>query len=240
MLNREDTRKALGHILDRDEMVEEAYLASAWKRTADKWKVRLTRHPYISRLSALMSIKWSSLITLPQSFYGAPYTTSGLLVPDASSSMARFATKIRVRPRTISIEKRIDYDNPVIYAAIDSALSQPCERNSVAVINDSKHLTKRLERSREYESARGDALSQAKKGKIELTQTLMDKLKDLPPSFISRPVDDGITCGREGYLRSRSGLIFSANHFDGKVLSSCSVGMGLVGSVLASSDRCVS
>ena len=130
--------------------------------------------------------------------------------------------------RPANMDKRIDYENPIVYAAIDSALSLPCERNSVVIINDDKAKSRQRSRRVEYEACRVATMGKAAKGEID--EALSSRLKDVT-AFMNVSREDSMECGPSGYPCSQSGLPISGNHMSGKVLSEGSrgTGMGIVG-----------
>lgn len=201
---RRETQMLVGRVVDRDEAVEESVLAEAFTETAEKWKA---------------------------SFH-VPYTTSGMLLPLPLSGLAaKVALKLhwRPRPRRLSLDRKVDYDNPIVYAVVDSTLSLPCERNSIALIDDDKARTKRALRREEYELYRVAALQWADKGKVD--PALAEGLRNLTPAFMTTTLEDA-KCGPGGFPCSPSYLTISGNHISGKLISSTSNGMGIVGAGL--------
>lgn len=164
-----------------------------------------------------------------QASFHAPYTTSGMLLPLTLSGLAaKVALKLhwRLRPRRLSLDRKVDYDNPIVYSVVDSTLSLPCERNSTALIDDDKARTKRALRREEYELYRVAALQWADKGKVD--PALAEGLRNLTPAFMTTTLEDA-KCGPGGFPCSPSYLTISGNHISGKLISSTSNGMGIVG-----------
>lgn len=153
-----------------------------------------------------------------QTLYSAPYTTSGLLLPlEVKGVAAKLVSRLHIRTGQLhsSLEGDINYSNPTVYAAVDSTLSLPSERNSVAIIADDKALEKRVLRREKYEECRHKALDRAGKGKV--ATDLLHGLRALSPPFVNATLEDAV-CGPDGYPISPSGLIISGSHISGKAI----------------------
>ncbi|KIY30702.1 hypothetical protein I305_06878, partial [Cryptococcus gattii E566] len=86
---RREMQMLVGRVVDRDEAIEESVLAEAFTEIAERWKT---------------------------SFH-APYTTSGMLLPQQLPGIATKVTlklRLRLRLRRPSLDRKIDYNNPIL------------------------------------------------------------------------------------------------------------------------------
>lgn len=150
-----------------------------------------------------------------------------MLHPQVTHSIARkFAHKFHINRKHSTLDREIDYENPIVYAVVDSALSLPCERNSVVIINDVKTRTRRENRREEYEAYRSLALGKVAKGEVD--EALSLRLKDANPAFMNLTRGDSMECSPTGYPCTSLGLPVSGNHISGEVLNDVSRGAGSV------------
>lgn len=85
---------------------------------------------------------------------------------------------------------------------------------------------KRALRREDYELYRVAALQWADKGKVD--PALAEGLRNLTPAFMTTTLEDA-KCGPGGFPCSPSYLTISGNHISGKLISSTSSGIGIVG-----------
>lgn len=129
------------------------------------------------------------------------------------------------RHRSKSLESKVDYTHPIVYSEIDSALSYPCERNSVALQNMAGAWSSRKRRDHDYEVIKSKALVIIDKGKVDAG--LAERVR-VSPAFIA-PLPICTAYGPDGYPSTIFHLMASGNYFDGNMLPPAGVGTGLVG-----------
>ncbi len=110
-----------------------------------------------------------SKLTIVKAAYGVPYTTSGQLLSLNTGGLTNITTRLHLisRHRSKSLESKVDYTHPIVYSEIDSALSYPCERNSVALQNMAGAWSSRKRRDHDYEVIKSKALVIIDKGKVD-------------------------------------------------------------------------
>lgn len=154
------------------------------------------------------------------------YTTSGQITPKSVAGISKLANRLRLIPRRNTVEGEINYDHDIIYAEIDSALSHPCERASVVVVNDMNMTKQRKRREDEYERSKEEVLSSAGKGKVE--SSLAHRVRENTPAFTA-PLQKWSEFGPEGYPLTPSFLIASGNFLDARLVAQPYSGAKLVG-----------